>query len=1168
LVLLDPCAGDGEAIDALRALWYEDCEDLRPKILACEMEKERAAACQRKLHGRGRCIEGDAFSLAWDSRYEGAHVLHLNPPYDQDREHKRLEERFLERFTQALAPGGVLLFIVPATSLPASARTLALHYRDHRCWKFPEPEFTDYSQVAFYARRRRSPCRSEETRVEAEALIASWADPDHLWPLPEKIQNPLRVQLTDTFDRDLRAGLEGCKILQADLRATIDAWTPPTGIGPGLSLDDLIGRSYTTAMPPRPAHLALAVASGVFNGHRLEPNDPDRYPSLLLKGRFSRESVEIKAGESSSTRVEEPRLSLCALRLDTYNYFSPVPGAAPSGAEVLEEMNAADILACYSDGLADLMRRQFPPLHSPAEPDDRIELPPTARPAYRCQVHAIQATLKIAAAGSGLENVFVVAEVGTGKSQVTLEVANALSADNRAATVAQLQSLGFDRAGELPTVRRMLVQCPPHLVSSWLDQAAAVLPGWRAIEVTSISDLEADAEIYILSREKAKLGSTVEPLSVDHCPRCGAGLPKEAVVCARRRLRCTATTLRPQNAEAVDVERLSVAARGLIPTDETVRAVVEGFRHLGKQKSVTPDSSTVAGVLRRTLATVTGLLVKESLDVYGELYPRLAIVKSLARFLGSSDPVGVELRGMGGVEHGHGQRVQMIRSAALEMTGCSIGHGPFASAPATGPPGAGEDLSKALDLLWNLASWSESEPCDEMLHAISGPRRYPLSKAIVRRYPERFDLFALDEAHENNNQGSAQSKSAQRLLALGKLTLLLSGSFMGGYASSLFANLWAASARFRETFDRGDVAAFVDRYGYRKTLYEPREGVKVEDVDFGSQSDRETSCRARRLGEAPGILPAFLMDHLLPIAATIHKTDLEEELPPMSELRHPLDLDTDLDREIMEEYRRLETELLSAIKRDMFTPLQGKLLGQLLELPSYLDRCTDDQPEFVIAYTDGCDIEDPVLAVGRQFPASIRTPKERFLVESLRESLAAGDRTMVFLRHTGTAHLAHRLRSMLRKELGVKVEWLNAGSVSARTREAWIDQHINGPECSVMLVNPVAVRTGLNNLVSFCRTLWYESDYSAFTYRQANGRIHRIGQDRPCTVDWPYYPGTAQQAALELIAAKVTASLQLDGLSIQGALEACGADPESQAAAATSLAVGEAIYRALTARAA
>src|SRR6185436_9302380 len=50
----------------------------------------------------------------------------------------------------------------------------------------------------------------------------------------------------------------------------------------------LLGAPLPVALPPRPAHIALALAAGLLNGRRLAPNDPRRHPSLLAKGTFAR----------------------------------------------------------------------------------------------------------------------------------------------------------------------------------------------------------------------------------------------------------------------------------------------------------------------------------------------------------------------------------------------------------------------------------------------------------------------------------------------------------------------------------------------------------------------------------------------------------------------------------------------------------------------------------------------------------------------------------------------------------------------------------------------------------------------------------------------------------------------------------------------------------------
>jgi hypothetical protein len=78
--------------------------------------------------------------------------------------------------------------------------------------------------------------------------------------------------------------------------------------------------------------------------------------------------------------------------------------------------------------------------------------------------------------------------------------------------------------------------------------------------------------------------------------------------------------------------------------------------------------------------------------------------------------------------------------------------------------------------------------------------------------------------------------------------------------------------------------------------------------------------------------------------------------------------------------------------------------------------------------------------------------------------------------------------------------------------------------------------------------------------RQANGRVHRIGQKLDVTIEVPYYAGTMQKLAVDLVARKITASVQVDGLSIEGALESAGAATDSAEANQVALGIGQAIY--------
>jgi hypothetical protein len=82
-------------------------------------------------------------------------------------------------------------------------------------------------------------------------------------------------------------------------------------------------------MPPRPAHIALALAAGMLNGKRLVPNRPG-LPPILVKGSLRRDFVIVdrrfdQEGRPTGTvQVQRPKLTLNALRLDTLEFMTCV----------------------------------------------------------------------------------------------------------------------------------------------------------------------------------------------------------------------------------------------------------------------------------------------------------------------------------------------------------------------------------------------------------------------------------------------------------------------------------------------------------------------------------------------------------------------------------------------------------------------------------------------------------------------------------------------------------------------------------------------------------------------------------------------------------------------------------------------------------------------------
>lgn len=1220
-VLLDPCAGDGEAIATLRDLWFGDTrtckryDTLNAHVIAIELEKQRFAAAKKRFtfwdQSRNQpwdqILEADAFHLAFKPN-DGASVLFLNPPYDTDKVHGRLEHRFLERLTQCLSPGqGLLIFLVPHYALEASASYLACNFSGLRAWRFPDEDFASYKQCVLVARRRASVL--PENDVD-RARIVRWAASPETLPVLETLASPVFTVAGQ------HPGLEVQKLV-LDVQGLVDGfrpWDRSPIFGTQRSVHELIGPRYQVAMPPRPAHIALALAAGMLNGKRLLPNRPG-LPPILVKGSLRRDFVVVdekfnKAGDfTGSVQVQRPKLTLNALRLDTLKFHALRPGSRPSGATDLADFNSADLVAHYGDCLGRLMRDQFPAVHDPANTGHDLALPTLARRPFTIQRHLISAGLKLIALG---ENPMVTAEVGTGKSTVALAIAGCLSPEHFRQTAGELKRQGFDTS-RLRPVRRILAVCPPHLLKSWRDQAAAVLPSHRVQIVQELRDLDTPAEIYVLSRETAKLGHAVvglglPPLSpgwlpagaparaalpepvhrARRCPRCGRLVATDPEKLAAKRERCGHKLRRPTNPAARLAEDLAVVLFASYPFHPEVRLLLANRHALhralpepldlpdGKQAPLGP--SPAADKLDSMARSLLRLLCHRA---FGYFYSSSGVYRAfrlIAEAAGTTLALAGEARRLA-----TGYREQAGRALAS-------GHDDY-SAEVSDPRRLCEDLVDlarkletppgpehytpdhpllvALEALASCGTWEEEAPCQESLfQAIPEPRRFPIARYLLqrrRRLACNPDLLILDEVQDYSNPGSAQQKAAHRLVEIpGIPTLALSGSLMGGYASSLFANFWALSRRFRAAFGRKDKQVFVTRYGYRKVFVPAGQEGQTEVVGFGAKSDREDQREStevrQKSSDAPGILPLFLLEHTLPVSLIMHKSDLDSELPPCRELPVPIELDADeTAKELLAEYRRLLSTVGQKIRSDMHTSLAGRLWGAMGTVPSYLDRATDDLPPFEVSYPEAVGGE--LVAQAKLFPATWLTPKERWVMARVQACLEEGRNIIIFLLNTGKSGLPQRYLRLFEQHLGERPVFLEVGKVKAAHREDWLDKHVIEPGRRILITNPKAVQTGLNNLVAFSRAIWVQGpDYDARVVRQANGRVHRIGQKLDVTIEMPFYQATAQKVALDLVARKITASVQVDGLSLEGALESAGASDCDDEANQAALGIGQAIY--------
>lgn len=261
---LDTCCGDGEPLSLL-ADGYEGCS-----TYGIELDENRAAVAEGKLDAVLRC------DSIYETRISRAAfgVLLLNPPYDDewgdvDDEKIRVEARFLHQHFTYLAPKGVLIYIIPWSTVKKVKKFLIMRLENPAIFAFPGEEFDRFKQVVIMGQRPKGPFPEEiyksnkdfwdavtSVPVEDVQVRIPQVDSEEFYrcsyPVPVIDRNEKTFMFKSTrFDPD-----KAYTQVQDD--GLMDTFLLETKIQTMSSLQPLT--------PLRNGHMAMLLASGMMNG--------------------------------------------------------------------------------------------------------------------------------------------------------------------------------------------------------------------------------------------------------------------------------------------------------------------------------------------------------------------------------------------------------------------------------------------------------------------------------------------------------------------------------------------------------------------------------------------------------------------------------------------------------------------------------------------------------------------------------------------------------------------------------------------------------------------------------------------------------------------------------------------------------------------------------------
>ena len=420
-------------------------------------------------------------------------------------------------------------------------------------------------------------------------------------------------------------------------------------------------------------------------------------------------------------------------------------------------------------------------------------------------------------------------------------------------------------------------------------------------------------------------------------------------------------------------------------------------------------------------------------------------------------------------------------------------------------------------------------------------RRFAPAEFIKRYLKGAIDFLLCDEVHELKGGATAQGNVLGMLAAVAKKVVSLTGTLMSGYADDLVYILYRTNPAImrNDGFAWGETQKWLERYGILERVVKTR-----LDVDDNSSSRGKR--RRKSVKRKPGVSPLVYSKFLLGNTVFLQLDDISDKLPSLIEEVVPIEMN----QELQEAYCDMKNVLGDKVKKELSWGGNSCLLGAyLLSLLCYPDRPyhfgpivhphakrrlpkeyfhlpPEEQMNFLteLAERKAFDLES-IIVDPPDLAEEIILPKEQALLDILDKELKQHRRCFIYCTFTGTRDVTARLDSLIQKR-GYKTAVLKS-TVVPEKREQWIKDKVDSG-CEVILGNPELVKTGLD-LLEFPSLIFYQTGYNTFTLRQSSRRSWRIGQKNHVKLYYLYYKGTMQEQALNLMGAKLEASMGVEG---------------------------------------